>query len=86
MGCVDVKHTTEHELTLEWESSANTDMIADATMALITSIDKSPASVKRTSILSSSPITDHIHSYHSTAQPRPSPYGTGKGGRLWHKG
>ena len=48
MSAVDVKHTKEHELTLEWDSSASNDMIADSTLALITSIDKSPASVKRT--------------------------------------
>lgn len=47
MGAVDVKHTQEHELTLEWDSSASNDMIADSTLALITGIDKSPASVKR---------------------------------------
>lgn len=46
MGAVDVKHTQEHELTLEWDSSASNDMIADSTLALITGIDKSPASVK----------------------------------------
>ncbi|KAL9708703.1 endoribonuclease ysh1 [Leucoagaricus gongylophorus] len=48
MGVVDVKHTQEHELTLEWESSSSNDMIADSTLALITSIDSSPASVKLT--------------------------------------
>ena len=48
MSAVDVKHTHEHELTLEWDSSASNDMIADSTLALITGIDKSPASVKRT--------------------------------------
>jgi len=41
-----VKHTQEHELTLEWESSSSNDMIADSTLALITSIDSSPASAK----------------------------------------
>jgi len=46
MGVLDVKHTAEHELTLEWESSSSNDMIADSTLALITGIDKSPASVK----------------------------------------
>ncbi len=45
---VDLKQTQEHELTLEWESSSSSDMIADSTLALITGIDKSPASVKRT--------------------------------------
>lgn len=47
MGLVDVKRTAEHELTLEWDSNASSDMIADSTLALITGIDKSPASVKR---------------------------------------
>ena len=47
MGIVDVKQTGEHELTLEWESSASNDMVADSTLALITGIDKSPASAKR---------------------------------------
>jgi cleavage and polyadenylation specificity factor subunit 3 len=48
MGVVDVKHSQEQELTLEWESSASNDMIADSTLALIIGIDQSPASVKRT--------------------------------------
>ena len=47
MGAVDVKQTSEHELTLEWDSSASNDMIADSALALVTGIDKSPASVKR---------------------------------------
>ena len=47
MGVVDVKHTQQHELTIEWESSSSNDMFADSTLALITGIDKSPASVKR---------------------------------------
>jgi hypothetical protein len=46
MGAVDVKQTAENELTLEWDSSAANDMIADSTLAVITEIDKSPASVK----------------------------------------
>ena len=46
MGAVDVKHTGPHELTLEWESSASNDMIADSSIALIFGIDRSPASVK----------------------------------------
>ena len=47
MGSVDVKHTKEDELTLEWESSVTADMIADSTLALILGIESSPASVKR---------------------------------------
>jgi cleavage and polyadenylation specificity factor subunit 3 len=43
-----MKHTEEHELTIEWDSSASNDMIADSALTLITGIDKSPASVKCT--------------------------------------
>lgn len=50
MSALDIKHTAEHELTLEWDSSASNDMIADSTLALLTGIDKSPASVKRESV------------------------------------
>jgi cleavage and polyadenylation specificity factor subunit 3 len=46
MGVVDVKHSETHEITLEWDSSASNDMIADSTLALLTSVDTSPASVK----------------------------------------
>ncbi|KAF8627840.1 hypothetical protein AX15_004257 [Amanita polypyramis BW_CC] len=48
MGVLDVKLTQEHELTLEWESSASNDMIADSTLSLVTGIDRSPASIKLT--------------------------------------
>ncbi|OCH95063.1 Metallo-hydrolase/oxidoreductase [Obba rivulosa] len=62
MGAVDVKHTQEHEVTLEWDSSASNDMIADSTLALITGIDKSPASAKlTTSPHSHSHAPDHQH-------------------------
>ncbi|KAK7692612.1 endoribonuclease ysh1 [Cerrena zonata] len=56
MGAVDVKQTSEQELILEWDSSASNDMIADSTLALITGIDKSPASVKLTT-------NGHSHSH-----------------------
>lgn len=36
MSAVDVKLTNEHELTLEWDSSASNDIITDLTLALIT--------------------------------------------------
>ena len=47
MSAIDVKQTAENELILEWDSSAANDMIADSTLAIITEIDKSPASAKR---------------------------------------
>ncbi|KAF8069967.1 beta-lactamase-like protein [Lyophyllum atratum] len=64
MRAVDVKQTHDHELTLEWESSASNDMIADSTLALITGIDKSPASVK----LTTQPHS-HSHSHGLGAHP-----------------
>jgi len=84
MGVVDVKQSQEHELTLEWESSASNDMVADSTLALITGIDKSPASVKRTFLkndgvelepcrLTFNPVTTHPHS-HSHLHPHSHPH------------
>ncbi|KAI0812786.1 beta-lactamase-like protein [Irpex lacteus] len=68
MGAVDVKQMSDHELVLEWDSSASNDMIADSTLALITGIDKSPASVKLTS-------TSHSHSHsHSSSEPPSHPH------------
>ncbi|KAI6046137.1 beta-lactamase-like protein [Pisolithus marmoratus] len=46
MDVIDVKHTSEHEMTLEWDSSAINDMIADSTMALVAGVDQSPASLQ----------------------------------------
>ncbi|CDO76194.1 hypothetical protein BN946_scf185037.g17 [Trametes cinnabarina] len=63
MGAIDIKHTSEHELTLEWDSSASNDMIADSTLALIAGIDKSPASVKLTT-------NPHAHT-HAPKHPHP---------------
>ncbi|KAH9942274.1 mRNA 3'-end-processing protein YSH1 [Epithele typhae] len=63
MGAVDVKMTKEQELTLEWDSSASNDMIADSTLALINGIDSSPASVK---------LTTHPHKHaHAPEGPHP---------------
>lgn len=46
MGAVDVKLTSETEVTLEWVASASNDMVADSVMAILLGIDQSPASVK----------------------------------------
>lgn len=87
MGAIDVKQTSEHELTLEWDSSASNDMIADSTLALITGIDKSPASVKRIvdstlitlTLNANRPyfklVTTHQHSHaHDSAPEQPHPH------------
>ncbi|KAK7472525.1 endoribonuclease ysh1 [Stygiomarasmius scandens] len=67
MGAVDIKHTKEHELTLEWNSSASNDMIADSTLALITGIDRSPASVKLTNQPHSHSHSEDKHHQHPHA-------------------
>ncbi|KIM45434.1 hypothetical protein M413DRAFT_442111 [Hebeloma cylindrosporum] len=72
MGVVDVKHTGDHELTLEWESSSSNDMIADSTLALITGIDTSPASVKLTT-------SSHSHSHSPTSTPHSHPHADPEG-------
>lgn len=59
MSAVDVKQTSENELTLEWDSSAANDMIADSTLGVITEIDKSPASVKSMILLNGLPVNTH---------------------------
>jgi cleavage and polyadenylation specificity factor subunit 3 len=46
MNAVDVKLASEQEIVLEWVSGSSSDMIADAAVALILGIDRSPASVK----------------------------------------
>jgi cleavage and polyadenylation specificity factor subunit 3 len=43
MSAITVKQTKENEVTLEWDSSASNDMLADSTMALIAGLDRSPA-------------------------------------------
>lgn len=83
MGAVDIKQTQEQELTLEWDSSASNDMIADSTLALIAGIDKSPASVKclsftllrlHTSLTSTLIVTTNGHSHSHGPPDHPHPH------------
>lgn len=46
MGAVDLRWTSETEVTLEWVASASNDMVADSVIAVLMSIDQSPASIK----------------------------------------
>ena len=46
MNAVVLKQFKDHEIVMEWSSSAVNDMIADALLALLNGIDMSPASVK----------------------------------------
>jgi cleavage and polyadenylation specificity factor subunit 3 len=47
MGCVTVRHRKSGEVELEWEGNMINDGIADAIMAVLFSVESSPAAVKR---------------------------------------
>jgi cleavage and polyadenylation specificity factor subunit 3 len=47
MGCVTVCHRKSGEVELEWEGNMINDGIADAIMAVLFSVESSPAAVKR---------------------------------------
>ncbi len=47
MGCVTVRHWSNGEVELEWEGNMLNDGIADAIMAVLYSVESSPAAVKR---------------------------------------
>lgn len=59
MGCVSVRYRTNGEVELEWEGNMLNDGIADSVMAVLFSVESSPAAVKR-----SSNNTKHSHSHH----------------------
>lgn len=47
MGCVTVRWRSNGEIDLEWEGNMLNDGIADAVMAVLMSVESSPAAVKR---------------------------------------
>ena len=49
MGCVIVRHYNNKELTVEWEGNILNDGIADSVVAVLFSVEGSPAAVKRKS-------------------------------------
>ncbi|PTB50309.1 hypothetical protein M431DRAFT_19773 [Trichoderma harzianum CBS 226.95] len=49
MGCVSVRYRTNGEVELEWEGNMLNDGIADSVMAVLFSVESSPAAVKRSS-------------------------------------
>lgn len=51
MGCVILRHNPRtREVELEWEGNMMNDGVADAVMAVLLTVESSPASVKRTSL------------------------------------
>ena len=47
MGCVIVRYQNNREVTIEWEGNMLNDGIADAVMAVLFTVESSPAAVKR---------------------------------------
>lgn len=63
MGCIAVRYRTDGEVELEWEGNMLNDSIADSVMAVLFSVESSPAAVKR-----SSANGKHAH-HHGPAPP-----------------
>ncbi|TVY47956.1 Endoribonuclease [Lachnellula occidentalis] len=59
MGCVTVRHSNSGDVELEWEGNMLNDGIADAIMAVLFSVESSPAAVKQSS-------SKHSHSHSHT--------------------
>ncbi|TAQ87405.1 hypothetical protein B7494_g4260 [Chlorociboria aeruginascens] len=64
MGCITVRYRNNGEVDLEWEGNMLNDGIADAIMAVLFSVESSPAAVKQSS-------SKHNHS-HSQTNPLPT--------------
>ncbi|PGH21455.1 endoribonuclease ysh1 [Polytolypa hystricis UAMH7299] len=65
MGCVTVRYTARsREVEVEWEGNMMNDGIADAVMAVLLTVESSPASVKRSS----------KNKHHHHAPPLPNPH------------
>ncbi|KAI1381630.1 beta-lactamase-like protein [Hypoxylon crocopeplum] len=56
MGCVTVRYRSNREVELEWEGNMLNDGIADAVMAVLLSVESTPAAVKRSA-------SKHSHSH-----------------------
>ncbi|KAL7799674.1 beta-lactamase-like protein [Trichoderma ceciliae] len=61
MGCVSVRYRSNGEVELEWEGNMLNDGIADSVMAVLFSVESSPAAVKRSS--NSKHAHSHSHSH-----------------------
>lgn len=67
MGCVNVRYRSNGEVELEWEGNMLNDGIADAVMAVLLSVESSPAAVKR-----SGSMHPHSHSHSHSEEKLPS--------------
>ena len=57
MGCVTVRYQNNGEVTVEWEGNMLNDGIADAVLAVLFTVESSPAAVKQSS-------NNHLHTDH----------------------
>lgn len=60
MGCVTVRYQNSGEVEVEWEGNVLNDGIADAVLAVLFTVERSPAAVKRklSDIFTSFPVTN----------------------------
>ena len=61
MGCVIVRYQNSGEVTVEWEGNMLNDGIADAVLAVLFTVESSPAAVKQSS-------KHHSHSHHQNGR------------------
>ncbi|KAG6033722.1 endoribonuclease ysh1 [Claviceps citrina] len=69
MGCITVRYRTNGQVELEWEANMLNDGIADSVMAVLFSVESSPAAVKRSSS-SANHSHSHSHSHSHTHHPK----------------
>ncbi|KAK2750027.1 endoribonuclease ysh1 [Onygenales sp. PD_40] len=78
MGCVTIRYTARtREVEVEWEGNMMNDGIADAVMAVLLTVESSPASVKR-----STKTHTHTHTHTHTRNPHANPDMTERFARL----
>ncbi|PHH78074.1 hypothetical protein CDD80_7424 [Ophiocordyceps camponoti-rufipedis] len=64
MGCITVRYQSDGQVELEWEGNMLNDSIADSLMAVLFSVESSPAAVKRSH-------PKHHHHHHHDDGPLP---------------
>ncbi|KAJ5642456.1 Endoribonuclease ysh1 [Penicillium lividum] len=70
MGCVLLRyHPRSHEVELEWEGNMMNDGVADAVMAVLLTVESSPASVKQ-----SAKLNHHHHHHDDDFDAPPNPH------------
>ncbi|KAG5984201.1 endoribonuclease ysh1 [Claviceps digitariae] len=73
MGCITVRYRTNGQVELEWEANMLNDGIADSVMAVLFSVESSPAAVKRSSAANHSHSHSHPHLSDTNPHAHPSP-------------